>query len=104
MTREERLKAASKCAAKYVHEEDKRIARNAFMDGCEFEGRGEAVKGEVLESDYSGEQVLDAVIVNDTDGAGLFPTGYLDMEFVSDSINPNIFKDGDSVRVIIIKQ
>ena len=48
MKRNERLTAANKCAEKYTDEKEKRIARTAFMDGCEFESQGEAVKGEIL--------------------------------------------------------
>lgn len=50
MERNERLTAANKCAEKYTDEKEKRIARTAFMDGCEFESQGEAVKGEILDT------------------------------------------------------
>lgn len=49
MERNERLVAANKCAAKYTDEKEKRIARAAFVDGCEFEAQGEIVNGVVLE-------------------------------------------------------
>ena len=104
MNREERLLAANKCAAKYVHEEDRRIARCAFMDGCEFEGHGELIKGEVLEVKFTGEQVLDAEIDAETDGAGFYiPNGYLTIEPL-DCIDPSIFKRGDKVKIIIKKE
>lgn len=51
MERNERLKAADKCASKYTNENEARIARAAFMLGCEFEAHGEVVKGIVLETE-----------------------------------------------------
>ena len=51
MERNERLKAANKCASKYTDENEARIARAAFMLGCEFEAHGEVVKGVVLETE-----------------------------------------------------
>ncbi len=49
MEKNERLEAAIKCAERYTDEKEKRIARSAFMSGCEFEAQGEIVKGIVLE-------------------------------------------------------
>ena len=95
MTKEERIKAAEKFADKFVHEDDKRNAKLAFMAGCEFEGQGEIIKGELLEVEYEGGQAIDGCIIEQTDGAGLMPNGYLDFELY-DSINPNIFKAGDN--------
>lgn len=51
MERNERLKAADKCASKYTNENEAHIARAAFMLGCEFEAHGEVVKGVVLETE-----------------------------------------------------
>ena len=51
MERNERLKAADKCASKYTNENEARIARSAFMLGCEFEAQGEVVKGVILETE-----------------------------------------------------
>ena len=51
MERNERLKAADKCASKYTNENEAHIARTAFMLGCEFEAQGEIVKGVVLETE-----------------------------------------------------
>ena len=51
MERNERLKAADKCASKYINENEAHIARAAFMLGCEFEAHGEVVKGVVLETE-----------------------------------------------------
>lgn len=51
MERNERLKAADKCASRYTNENETRIARRAFMLGCEFEAQGEMVKGVVLETE-----------------------------------------------------
>lgn len=51
MERNERLKAAYKCALKYTNENEARIAKAAFMLGCEFEAQGEIVKGVVLETE-----------------------------------------------------
>ena len=51
MERNERLKAADKCALKYTDENEARIARAAFMLGCEFEAQGEVVKGVILETE-----------------------------------------------------
>lgn len=48
MERNERLKAADKCASKYTNENEARIARSSFMLGCEFEAQGEAIKGVIL--------------------------------------------------------
>lgn len=104
MTREERLFAATKCGERYTREDDRRIARNSFMDGCVFESRGEAVKGDVLEVKFVGEQVIDAEIDSETDGAGFYlPNGYLTIELL-DVIDPSIFKRGDKVKLIIVKE
>ena len=51
MERNERLKAADKCASKYTNENEAHIARAAFMLGCEFEAHGEVVKGVELETE-----------------------------------------------------
>lgn len=51
MERNKRLKAADKCASRYTNENEARIARTAFMLGCEFEAQGEIVKGVVLETE-----------------------------------------------------
>lgn len=51
MERNERLKAADKCASKYTNENEAHIARESFILGCEFEARGEIVKGVVLETE-----------------------------------------------------
>lgn len=51
MERNERLNAADKCASKYTNENEARIARAAFMLGCEFEAQGEIVKGVILETE-----------------------------------------------------
>lgn len=51
MERNERLKAADKCASRYTNENEARIARAAFMLGCEFEAQGEVVKGVILETE-----------------------------------------------------
>jgi hypothetical protein len=51
MERNERLKAAEKCASRYTNENESRIARKAFMEGCEFESQGEAIKGVVLQAE-----------------------------------------------------
>lgn len=53
MEKNERLEAANKCAERYTDEKEKRIARSAFMSGCEFEAQGEIVKGIVLEQPES---------------------------------------------------
>ncbi len=63
MERNERLNAADKCASKYTNENEARIARAAFMLGCEFEAQGEIVKGVILETEEehwkpSEEQIL----------------------------------------------
>ena len=51
MERNERLKAADKCASRYTDENEARVARVTFMLGCEFEAQGEVVKGVILESE-----------------------------------------------------
>lgn len=51
MERNERVKAADKYASRYTNENDARVARAAFMFGCEFEAQGEIVKGVVLETE-----------------------------------------------------
>ena len=51
MERNERLKAADKCASKYTNENEAHIARAAFMLGCEFEAKGEIAKGVILETE-----------------------------------------------------
>lgn len=65
MERNERLKAADKCALKYTNENEAHIARAAFMLGCEFEARGEVVKGVVLETEEDhwkpSEEQMDAL-------------------------------------------
>ena len=50
MERNERLKAADKCASIYTDENEVRIARKAFMLGCEFEAQGKIIKGVVLDT------------------------------------------------------
>lgn len=50
MERNERLKAADKCASIYTDENEVRIARKAFMLGCEFEAQGEIIKGVILDT------------------------------------------------------
>ena len=56
MERNERLKAADKCASRYTDENEARVARVAFMLGCEFEAQGDVVKGVILESEEQLQQ------------------------------------------------
>lgn len=70
MERNERLKAADKCASRYTNENEARIARAAFMLGCEFEAQGEVVKGVILETEEeswkpSEEQMIALQVVLD---------------------------------------
>lgn len=63
MERNERLKAADKCASIYTDENEVRIARKAFMLGCEFEAQGEIIKGVILDTkDEQPSEDLDAEI------------------------------------------
>ena len=65
MERNERLKAANKCASRYTDKNEARIARSSFMLGCEFEAQGEAIKGvnlSTLESEKPMQEGLEEEI------------------------------------------
>ena len=76
MERNERVKAADKYASRYTNENDARVARAAFMSGCEFEAQGDIVKGVVLETEEEhwkpseNQMSMLLAVVNDPNNAG----------------------------------